>query len=357
MIVRLLLAAIALLFVSAPARADVEVSVSYSETADLYSTMDNVSEWLKGYTIAAYREEWEKRFGWSVNDQKWVDRYAAYRRRTFVNDLSSSDPRTLPDGIFASREETMDGTDPLSTHFLKHSAIETALRDLDRVATLEDARMLRGFYRHFEAKWRLLLAESEPLKTRAAELQARLDAREVSTFLDTVNSFYRSEIDGAFKVFFTRRPPGNETSAEPLAGAFVLLHSPVAEENTSYWDTIVLHELVHYVSARQPREQKQALTARFLDRCPMPDGVSRYWLFEEPLAVAWGQAAYSAKVLQSPLNPKENWYAILWVEVVSRTIASSIIDGYGNDERIEDIIDEAADRCLDLTAIANRLGR
>ena len=353
--IRILLLAIALLSISAPARAEVTVSVSYSETADLYSTMDNVSRWLEGFTIPAYRDEWEQRFGWSASDQQWADRYAAFRRRMFIDDDGPLDPRALPDGIFASREENTAGTDPLASYFLSQPDIAAALRHLKDAFPADDAKMLQGFYNHFEPGWRVLLSESSPLEARAADLQARLDGQNIAAFLARVNAFYRSDVDGPFTVLFTRRPPGRESSAEPLAGSFMLLHAPVAEEDTTYWDTIAIHELVHYISARQPQEQKQALTARFLDRCPLPVGAKRLWLFEEPLAVAWGQAAYSAKVLGKPLRPDESWYAIPWVDIVSRTIAPAIIDGYDNDMHIEDVLDQTADRCNDLTAIADQL--
>ena len=101
-----------------PARAEVIIEVSYSEAADLYSTIDNVSGWLEGFTWPEYRAEWEQRFGWSEQDQEWSDRYKEFRRRTFIDESGSPDPRTLPDGIFASETEYTAGTDPLATYFL-----------------------------------------------------------------------------------------------------------------------------------------------------------------------------------------------------------------------------------------------
>ena len=338
-----------------PVNAEVKPTVTYSEAADLYSTMDNLSGWLEGFTWPEYRDEWQKRFGWSSKDQEWADRYTAFRRRTFIDESGSSDPRTMPDGIFASRGENSEGTDPLAAYFLAQPNIETAIRNLDNAFSPPDAEMLRGFYQHFEPGWRTLLAESVPLKDRAAELSERLDGPTVSAFIDRVNAFYRSDVGGPFYIFFTRHPPGNGSSAEPLAGKYMLLHAPTSENDTRYWDTIVIHELVHYVSSRQPQEQKLELTKRFLDRCPLPPQIKRLWLLEEPVAVAWGQAAYSAKVLGKPLDPNDHWYAIPWVDIVSRTIAPSIIEGYDTDLQIEDVVEQAADRCNDLNAVAQQL--
>ena len=340
------------------ARADVTITVSYSEPADFYSMMDNVSGWLEGFVIPQYRAEWEQRFGWSAEDQEWADRYREYRQRTFIDETQSVDPLSSADGIFASRAENTAGGDPLATYFLAQPDLRTAMANLTSFASPQDARMLRGFYRHFEPGWRVLLRESGPLKGKAERLQARFDNATVEAFINRVSKFYGTSLEGEFTVYFTRHPPGNRTSAEPLAGSYILLHSPPVEEGDDrYWDAIVMHELVHYISSRQPEEQKRELTERFLKQCPIPDDAKRLWLVEEPLAVAWGQAAYSSIVLNNPLDPNDNWYGIPWVNTVSRTIAPSVLHAYATEATIDGpIINELADRCADLTTIVAQLG-
>jgi hypothetical protein len=349
--------ALALAVAASPASAEVKVSVSYSEAADLYSLMDNVSGWLDGFVYPVYREEWVRRFGWSADDQKWADRYREYRQRSFIDNSGDVDPLASPDGIFASRTENESGSDPLATYFLAQPDIKTALANLGSFATPADARMLRGFYRHFAPKWRVVVSESGPLVAKAKRLEAKLDGAATIEFIGHVARFYGAGFNGDFKVFFTRYPPGKRSSAEPVAGRYILLHSPTAADDaTSDWDTIVMHEFVHYVSARQPEGQKRRLTKRFLERCPLPAGAKRLWLLEEPLAVAWGQAAYSKFVLGHALNPNENWYAIPWVNTVSRTIAPTILEAYSTGSVIDEkLVDQAADRCKDLKAISNQL--
>lgn len=342
---------------SLAAPAAVKLSVAYSRPADLFSMMDNVSGWLDGFVIPDYRREWQRRFGWSAADQAWADRYAEYRRRTFIDDAEQIDPLASDDGIFASRSENTAGADPLATYFLDQSDVSGALSHLGRFASPADARMLGGFYHHFESGWRVLLGESAPLIEKARRLQSRLDRRGVASFVERVGTFYGADAGGAFTIYFTRHPPGRHTSAEPVAGRYMLLHSPALENgDDSYWDTIVMHELVHYISSRQSVQQKRELTRRFLARCPLPDRAKRLWLIEEPLAVAWGQAAYSAIVLHTPRSPAENWYAIPWVNIVSRAIAPSVTRAYATDATIKGaILDEVADRCQDLTAVATQL--
>ena len=354
---RMLLTAILLMFVTDPVRAQTTVSVSYSAPADLYSMMDNVSSWLNGFTIPKYREEWTRRFGWTADDQSWTNQYSEYRQRTTDFNKQPADPLSSADGIFATRTDTAAGGDPLATYMLAQPDIQTALANFGTSASPKDARMLRGFYQHFAPKWRVLLAESGALVEKARKLEERLGTADNNAFLQRVGHFYNSPINGQFKVFYTHAPSSNDSSAEPLAGSYILLHSsPLEAGDDSYWDTIVMHELVHFISSRSPETQKRELTKRFLDHCKQPKGTKRLWLIEEPLAVAWGQAAYSAEVLHHPLDPHENWYAVPWVNVVARTISPTIIEDYKSGATIDRVIvDQAADRCNDLVAIASTL--
>ena len=339
-------------------QAEFTLDIRYSEAADLFSLMDNVSNWWEGFTDPGYREEWEARFGWSEEDQSWARRYAEYRHRTFSDPSQGMDVATSPHGLFASAETNAEGSDPLSEHFMAQPDIATALARLPSAANSQDARMLRGFYRHFKPKWEKLLAESAPFVKRAEELKAAIDLERVRPFVALVSRFYQTQTGGTFQVFFTRFPPGNSSMAEVTAGNSLLLRSPTDWTlETGEWDTIVMHELVHYISSNQPAALKRAMSDRFLARCPIPAGASRTWMIEEPLAVAIGQAAYAKIVLDKPLDRRTNWYAVEWVDLTARTMEASVIDALLSGKQLSDttLVEEAADRCRDLTALAAQL--
>ena len=158
-------------------------------------------------------------------------------------------------------------------------------------------------------------------------------------------------------MLFTRFPSGTSSSAEVTAGRNVLLHSPTDWAVTDGdWDSIVMHELVHYISDRQPDDQKRRLSDRFLARCSIPEQARRLWMLEEPLAVAIGQAAYSQEVLGEPLDPRSNWYSTPWIDLTGRTLVSSVLAALETGATIEQttIVEEAADRCRSLTAIGEQ---
>lgn len=355
---RLLLSLALALGLSGPGFAQVRFSVEYSESAALFSLMDNTSGWWPGFVDENYRVAWQKKFGWSEDDQKWADRYSEYRNRTYVDESQGSALEDSPDGLFSYSTSNTEAADPLAAHMLGSGSVAEAMSKLDTIATLEDAQMLRGFYAHFRPKWEVILSDTDQLVRHADRLNVQLNAPAITKFLDRVSAFYGVEVDGVFRVFFTRYPMSERSRAEVVAGQNFLLHAP--EEwpyEAGEWDTIAMHEMVHFISARQSSEQKLSLTQRFLKRCPLPAGARRLWMIEEPLAVAIGQAAYSEMVLGKPLDPHTNWYGTPWIDLVSRTLASSTIGALKSDKTLvkSRLVEEAADRCRGLTAVASRL--
>ena len=358
MLIRLLLFASLFVSLAVPARAEVRVAVTYSEAANLFFVMDNVSAWLDGFTDPAFRAEWIKRFGWSTADQAMADRYREYRARTYIDSQDpEEDPGKSSEGMFAARGPVTTADDPLAAYFMRQTDIRNALRGLDGAVTAKDARLLRAFYQHFEPRSRQIMDESRSLQNDAAALGHLLASRATDRFADRMSKYYGVETDGTFTVLFVHYPAGQRSRAGVLGGKFILLKSPVGSKIASDdWDTIVFHEFAHYISALQPAKQKRILTRQFLAACSLPKGVNPLWLLEEPLAVAWGQATYSLKVRGRPFNPLENWYSVPWIDIVSRTIAPSVALAYDNGATINDgVVKEPAARCNDLKAISDLL--
>lgn len=80
-------------------------------------------------------------------------------------------------------------------------------------------------------------------------------------------------------------------------------------------------------------------------------------MIEEPLAVAIGQAAYSKLVLGQPLERRSNWYAVEWVDLTARTLEASAVEALLSGKPLSEttLVEEAADRCRDLTALGQQL--
>ncbi|NVE95688.1 hypothetical protein [Altererythrobacter lutimaris] len=343
---------------AADAKQQDRIIAEYSEAVVLFATMDHVSGWWKGFVEPAYREDWEKRFGWSEEDQQWADRYAEYRHRTYSDPSQDVDIATSPQGIFPGSTASAKSTDPLATFMVSQTGAEQALAGLEGMASKQDAAMLRGFYRHFESKWQQILSETEVLAKHPEALQADMSGPEVGQFLDRVETFYNVENTGSFRVFFTRFPSRTRTRAELVAGGNLILHTPLewAYEDGD-WASIVAHEIVHHISSQQADSAKRAMSDRFLAICPLERRSRRLWVLEEPLAVAIGQAAFSQFVKGERLDPGDNWYGNPWIDITARTLASSVVEALDQGVALEKtrIVEEAADRCSTLSFIAENM--
>ncbi|XUU61404.1 hypothetical protein ACRAQ6_03795 [Erythrobacter sp. HA6-11] len=339
-------------------KTEARIQVQYSEAVHLFATMDHVSGWWTGFVEPVYREDWEKRFGWSEKDQQWADRYAEYRHRTYSDPSQSLEVATSPEGIFASSTAAAQSTDPLATFMVSQPDIEQAFARLDEVAGPEDAAMLRGFYRHFEPSWREVLNESQALTAHSSLLEAEMSGEKLSKFLRMVQRFYNAENLGTFRVFFTRFPSGTRTRAELVAGQNLILHAPLElDYQEGNWGSIVAHEIVHYISSQQSDLAKRAMSDRFLATCPIERTSRRLWMLEEPLAVAVGQAGYSHFVDGKRLDPNSNWYGNPWIDITARTLEASVIEALASGSLLEQtrIVEEAADRCSTLTFISENM--
>ena len=328
------------------------IHARYSAPADLFSLMDSTSNWRSGFVDPAYHKAWKRRFGWSSEDRTMAERYKQYRKRTY-HDRAETDAeyRNKVDGLFATRSSYAAETDPLGAHFISAATIDEALATLNEIASPEDAAMLRGFYEHFRPKWRVLLKESEAFAARAQALDSDLSRAVVNAFLARVARFYNVDIDIVLNAYLVWWPPIERTRADNVAGAFLLHINPEKHADDAEWDEIIMHEAIHYISAAQEPAQKRTLTRTFQNGCSAKTS-NRYHLLEEPLAIAWGQAAYSKYVREKQLDPADNWYRAPMAGIMGRLLWLNVDDLYEGDTTINDgIIDEAAKYCARIIQI------
>jgi len=347
-----------LLHLASPVQAELRIQAGYSEAADLFSLMDNVSLWSPdGFNEPAYREYWTDTFGWTEEDQGWADRYRAYRERTYTDPgQAEQNPATASDGLFAKRSSFAESTDPLASHFTRAASLKSSLEGLETIAAPADARMLREFYAHFEPDWRQVLAEGAAFADRAAALRRELSHPDVNAYLKRVSDFYGVDIDRDFNAYFVWWPPIDRTGADIGGRTFFIRSHPLRHAGEGGWSEIAMHEIIHYISAHQAPEQKTALTARFLEGCPAQIATGFYQLLEEPLAVALGNAAFATFVKGTPLEPEDSWYWMPTPSIMGRLLWDDVEKLYPTDATINDgIIDQAAAYCRQLLKISESM--
>ncbi|MEO0982422.1 MAG: hypothetical protein AAFX03_07200 [Pseudomonadota bacterium] len=339
------------------ASADIQIQAEYHAPTNLFAVMDEAAYWYPGFNEPAHRDAWTERFGWSPEDQAMADQYQLYRQRTFDDSDQADDAaRFEQDGIFVARSSTSADADPLAKHFFASETIDDALASLEAITSVEDAKMLRGFYGHFEPKWRILLEESDAFAAQTATLQNDLADDRAGAFLERLSAFYGVDPDLEFTVRLVWWPPINRTFAYVKGETFLLYRHPIRHAEERDRADITVHEAVHYLSAFQPSEQKHALSAAFLEICPADISSNRYDLLEEPLAIAWGQLAFAKYGKGEPVDPSLQYYSRALPEIMGRLAWLHIDAIYESDATILDgVIENIARDCAALLDVRTSL--
>lgn len=336
---RCFLTCLLFLSLSFSGHAATKIEIEYHAPTDLFQLMDAATGWY--FNDPAYHTYWKQQFGWSAEDRRIAKRYKRYRHRTY--DKSDQKKRSH---LFSSRLSVSSKIDPLANHFVNAATVGDALSSLEELGSAKDAAMLRSFYAHFRPSWQLLLKESSSFVQQARALDRDLKSLRLDTFLGRLANFYKVDKDLVFYVRFVWGPPIDRTRADIFGRTIFLHRHPVRHKDDTGWLGVIVHELAHHVSAHQSLSQKQGLSRDFLDICSVKTGLgNQLKVLEEPLAVAWGQAAFVKYGRKKRPDPANNWYSHPLIDVMGRLIWLHLDAIYKTDETITDgiILDVARD--------------
>ncbi|MGG2100417.1 hypothetical protein [Stenotrophomonas sp. NRRL B-14846] len=280
------------------------LEVAYSPSLDLFNLLDNLPDWLPGYTTAAYRQEWQRRFGLDQRDRDLLAGYAAFRQRTSPLARDEEAKGTPADRLFAGSETRMG--DPYTRHFLGTASFDAATESAIAAQTPDDQALLRQYYARFAPRARRLLTAAQPFHEQQDALARQLTSPPVGRLADEMKAFFKVDAPPTFQVRFLWWPDATQTQAK-LRGGYIFLFSTFdAKED---WAPIVMHEYSHFLSAGQPLKQRQLLAGAFAALCPealtLPNPLNA---LEEPLAIYWGQYRFQHQVRGETLSAESSWY-------------------------------------------------
>ncbi|SEL93625.1 hypothetical protein SAMN05428989_2924 [Pseudoxanthomonas sp. GM95] len=283
------------------------VVVEYSEAVDLFNFLDNLADWLPGYTSPVYKTFWEQQFGLGQDDLKALAGYAAFRVRT--TRLADSDPAKLDDRIFAVSFDP--SADPLSGYFATSSTFDGALERALQNQSPGDQALLRDYYARFLPRAQALVKVRARFVSQTSAVKSELADPKTGELVQGMRGFFGVTPPPAFRANFVWWPDPESTQAK-VRGSHILLFSPgdgASGAAAMDWTPIVMHELAHYFSSRQSQEKKQDLARRFLAWCPQAGGLRNPLnAVEEPLAIYWGQYLFEKVVRGQELDPASAWY-------------------------------------------------
>lgn len=312
----------------------IRIEVVYREPADAFEILDNVSEWWPGYCDSAYRESWADSVGILPSDSTFFTQYARLRSRYFdKSGQENEDPRANRNGLFTDRATLT--SDPVAFAFYSSETMEEAFRRLGPVVAPDEVTFLRTFYGHFSDRVARLTATTE--RTVAASLEQTrrtLGDPAVAPYLDDIVRFFGVDDDVTFTALYVWWPDANRVAANPN-GPFLLLRvRPYPGEALNNAD-IVVHEVVHVISAMQPDAQKRSISDAVLKACPNAlEMTRRLGVVEEPIATVLGNMEFRRRFEPARFTWGRQWYGEEWVDLLARLFYPAVMDALASDKTV-----------------------
>lgn len=300
------------------------LQVGYHQATDVFNLLDNLPDWLPGYTASAYREYWQAHIGLDEADRAALAAYAAFRQRTSpAARAPTPDPAAPPDLFAPILTREVDG---LARSFLEAGDFQAGATAAIAAQAPRDRAMLRAYYARFGPRALRLVGTHSAFDTQRRALASQLSLPGVPGLMRDIRTFHGVGKAPSFVARFVWWPDAARTQAK-VRGRFILLQGPAdgaGSDTPMDWAPVVLHEYAHYVSAGQPMPQRQRLSAVFLRGCPaaasLPNPLNA---FEEPLAIYWGQVRFEHDVRGRVLPAGQEWYFQPMADRIAKAIAAA----------------------------------
>lgn len=295
------------------------IAVQYHLPTDVFNLLDNLPDWLPGYTASAYGDYWRKNVGMNQADRKAMLAYAAFRLRTSPKaEVADSAEAPILFAPLAARD-----LDPFARYFFEAPSFAVGMKAAIAAQSPQDQAILRNYYGRFLTRALRLVETQSRFGPARGTLESQLASPAVSGLAAKIRTFYGAAAAPTFVVRFVWWPDPETTQAK-VRGRYILLQSPVSSDASKSmdWAPITMHEFSHYMSAGQPAAQKKRLTAALLERCPsaskLPNPLNA---IEEPLAIYWGQVRFEQGVRKRALSPASDWYIQPHADRAAKAIA------------------------------------
>jgi hypothetical protein len=314
----------------------VSFEVTYSDVANTFDIIDNVSNWWPGFCEEEYRKYWERKHPVSEQDLKLFGEYKAIREKYYdVSDQSEPDPSKNRNGVFAF--QSILTSDPIAEAFYNAKTWDDAFNSLSKKLSPDELNFLRLFYSVFSQKVQPLLEESKVFMRVAQSVRKKVRTKSSQDFFSKVANFYGVASTVNYSVQYVWWPPIDRTNASPTGRFLVMRYNPIKHLNDAEADVdVAFHEVVHTISAMQTYEQKQSLSKAFLDKCPVQGRLKKSTLVEEPLAVIIGQAIYTKKFDPKNFSYTAKWYNEKWINLFSKLAYPYVSEAFQRGERLNE---------------------
>lgn len=300
------------LLVGMGADAHPAIEVKYSQIADFFNFMDNLSQWGAS-TSDEYYIFWEKNY-LEPNDIKILKKYATIRKKHF---------KDIQNVIFPTNQTE----DPIADVFYHAKNIQDALKGLEKILTTDELQIIKETVEHFKKRIDLIISSDNKQAKMAVYFDGFLKEKNVSEYIDAICNFYSVKYRDIKTTIFTVWWPTNKKYEAICIGKTILIYGSFLQEmpkDISFikaeLSSILLHELTHSISKARPESQKKLLSST-AQRYATELNITRdkyIFLVEEPLAVILGQMIFLERTFPQYYKYMDNWYSNAWIKSMAR---------------------------------------
>ena len=329
--------------------ASIKIEARYSDSANIFNIMDNVSEWWNGFCEIEYSQYWKSKYGISEDDKKLFVQYKIIREKYYSDpDQKEKDPLKNRNGFFKTIGSVI--ADPIAESFYESQSVKEALQKLKNKINPEELVFLREFYQHFYLKYSPMLEESQKFKKLLGSINNVIKKDRIKKYFEEVSFFYGVKENFMYQVLYLWWPPVERTNATPSGNYLLMRYNPTKHFYSAKEDVdIIFHEIVHTISAQQSLEQKEKLTQQFLVGCEVAGKMKKLKILEEPLAVAIGQIELLKRVDPKRLNFQKSLYNDPWISLFGKVIHPIVSNFFKEKKNInQDFIKAAAGLCREV---------
>jgi hypothetical protein len=325
----------------------VSIAVKYRRAANTFQILDCLSNWdgRSCGSEGAYERHWVDWQGLTREDRAAIERYRAIRKKHYT-DPYGTEPDLLkaPHGLFAAEGNLL--SDPLAEAFYSSDEVDAALAKARRFLAEDELKFLGKFYAGFSGRLEGYLRESERFVAASSGLQNLVRKPGYLEFLGQARDFFNVKAEIDYQVLYVWWPPMRRDWATSAGNYLVISANPNLHLDQPN-DDLVLHEIIHTLTASQDPGQKRALTRQFLAGCGVAGklpGTGR--ILDEPLAVAIGQMMFLERFDPERYRKEKNWYRGPWVADFAQALFPLLKDAFARKRSIDQgFIAKASEAC------------
>ena len=287
------------------------IQLTYSQLADLFHLMDNLTESTPTFFLTPeYKELWIERFGnLSEEDLLSFRQYRniriKYQSTSFFDGMKPNEKS----GLFAPNP--CDIPDIIADAFYMSTTIEEALNSLKEKLESEEIQFIKYFFDSYnENLLSLSKFDESKLQIELNYFNNELNNKDVVAAFEKIIDFYKSGPQQFKSILVLWAPRKSLRGA--CYGDHLQIKLPIDDLPTSddclmkFLTSVILHEASHHISGTAPSNQKTQLTQDFLSVTSIDES---HFLnaIEEPLIMAH-QMRFAKNVYPKIYSENAGWF-------------------------------------------------